>query len=200
MTYCSGSAEAATKYIKSFEKEFEVKLHCVTKEKDGAKFLAEMSKYIQLVRNSLVLFDWFPHPVVHWIIPVLCPNLPSFYNRLSIFWIKWMTNPLYPFCPFSCSVKAWCNMEIYRVLKLGLFLRVLKYSKVSRVPKSSRSGQTAQKCSKAPKCLKKAKCPDECSKVLRMARRCLELPKFNKSIMKFFSGHPVVLSSITTFI
>jgi len=53
----TGSAEAATKYIKSFEKEFEVKLHCVTKEKDGAKFLAEMSKYIQLVRNSLVLFD-----------------------------------------------------------------------------------------------------------------------------------------------
>ena len=56
ITYCSGSAKAATKYIESFQKEFMVKLHCVIKEKDGAKFLAEMVKYIQLVRYSLVLF------------------------------------------------------------------------------------------------------------------------------------------------
>ena len=108
--------------------------------------------------------------------------------------------PSLPFLPVLMFCESLMQHGDLQGSQTGSLFRVLKYSKVPRVPKSSRSGQTAQKCSKAPKCLKKAKCPDECSKVLRMARKCLELPKFNKSIMKFFSGHPVVLSSITTFI
>ena len=57
MIYCSGNAKAATKYIKSFQDAADVQLHCVMKEEAGASFKAELKKYIQLVQDSLVLFE-----------------------------------------------------------------------------------------------------------------------------------------------
>ena len=57
MTYCSGSVKAATKYIKSFRDDFAVAMHCVTSRKEGARFKFNMEEYIQLVENSLFVFE-----------------------------------------------------------------------------------------------------------------------------------------------
>ena len=53
----TGSVKAATKYIQSFHKEFDVRVHCVSKEFEGARLKAEMQNYIHLVQNSSVLFE-----------------------------------------------------------------------------------------------------------------------------------------------
>ena len=57
MTCCSGSVQAATKYIESFRKAFDVAMHCVTSREHGAQFKFSMEEYIQLVQDSLELFE-----------------------------------------------------------------------------------------------------------------------------------------------
>ena len=51
----TGSVKAATKYIKSFHKELDIRMHCVSKEHKGARLKAEMQKYIQLVPGVSIL-------------------------------------------------------------------------------------------------------------------------------------------------
>ena len=48
---------AAQNYVKSFEKAVAVKMFCITKEEFGSKFKAELVYYIQLVLESIDMYN-----------------------------------------------------------------------------------------------------------------------------------------------
>jgi len=52
----TGSAEAAETYVKHFNRDMQVDMHCLFKEREGAEFKNTVTMYNRLVLNSLDLF------------------------------------------------------------------------------------------------------------------------------------------------
>ena len=66
----TGSVKAAENYMKYFEKELEIKMHCSYKEEAGVKSNNTIRMYNQLVKNGLVFLivevhSLFTEPMFH---------------------------------------------------------------------------------------------------------------------------------------